>query len=320
MLDLTSFLSSNFGRYALQGEYSMNKPNDIHERTQPQQQKPTPTNIPSLMSLSITPPIMTTSIQQKSTTPTSVIKENIEPLPFPQHSPGPIQRPNRLTCQPTTQSSIFFTESTQSPSTPDVLVQINHLLDHQNSITTIPSTPNVSNSTNPSTLINDLATPNVPWTPFSPTEWSSKYDSSWPIPNIQIPNVSLTTQIQNPFAQQQISKEESTVWPTALGTATPRSTPSSSRTKRGAEWDELFSSTVPSSIEPTKPINNSWSKFLPVSDSPSVDRQENEANNPFWNPINLNETQPNSSTAWWPKNPSDENDDDKDQSRWDFAR
>jgi hypothetical protein len=295
MLDLTSFLSSNFGRYALQGEYSMNKPNDIHEPTQPQQQKPTPTNnIPSLMSLSITPPIMTTNIQPKSTTATSVIKENIEPLPFPQHSPGPIQRPNRLACQPTTQSSIFPTDSTQSPSTPDVLVQINHLLDHQNSITTIPSTPNVSNS---STSIHDLATPNVPWTPFSPTEWSSKYDSSWPIPNIQISNVSSTTQIQNPFARQQISKEESAVWPTALGTATPRSTPSSSRTQRGAEWNELFSSAVP-----------------------SVDRQENEANNPFWNPMNLNETQPNSSTAWWPKTPSDENNDDKDQSRWDFAR
>jgi hypothetical protein len=36
--------------------------------------------------------------------------------------------------------------------------------------------------------------------------------------------------------------------------------------------------------------------------------------------MNLNETQPNSSTAWWPKTPSDENNDDKDQSRWDFAR
>jgi hypothetical protein len=67
---------SDFGRYALQGEYSMNKPNDIHEPTQPQQQKPTPTNnIPSLMSLSITPPIMATNIQPKSTTATSVIKE-----------------------------------------------------------------------------------------------------------------------------------------------------------------------------------------------------------------------------------------------------
>jgi hypothetical protein len=69
---------SDFGRYALQGEYSMNKPNDIHERAQPQQQKPTLTNIPSLMSLSITPPIMTTNIQQKSTTPTSVIKEKYD--------------------------------------------------------------------------------------------------------------------------------------------------------------------------------------------------------------------------------------------------
>lgn len=209
---------------------------------------------------------------------------SIEPLPFPQHSPGPIQRPNKLSCQPTAQSSFFLNDTIQSPSTPDVLVQINHLLDHQNSLTTIPSTPNVSSAANSSTLINDLPTPNVSWTPFAPTEWSTKYDSSWPITNVQSSNVGLTTQIQNPFVQRQISKDDTAVWPTALGTATPRST-SSALLTRGTEWNQLFSSTVPSSIEPTKSINNSWPKFLPVPDSPSVDsltpnRQENETNNP----------------------------------------
>jgi len=256
MFDLMSYLPSNFGRYVSQTEYSMDETNVTNERIQPQQKS----TIPSLMSLSITPPplIMTTNIQQK---PTSVIKENIEPLPFPQHGPGPIQRPNKLQCSPTTQSS-FFHDSTQSPNTPDVLTQINHLVDHQNSIT-IPS--NVSN------LTNDIPTPNVPWTPFSPPEWSTKYDSSWPI----------TAQTQNPFAQRQISKDESSLWP-----------------------------------EP--PLNTSWLKFSSTSDPPSSNRQENETNTPFWNLINLHETQQNPSTSWWPKTPSDEN--NNDQSRWDFAR
>jgi hypothetical protein len=195
---------------------------------------------------------------------------SIEPLPFPQHGPGPIQRPNKLLFPSTTQ---FLDDSTQSPNTPDVLDQINHLLDHQNSITTIPSTPNVSNST---TLINDMPTPNVPWTPFAPTEWSTKYDSSWPSSN-----VSLTTQIQNPFAQRQISKEEASVWLSSLGTTTSSNT----CTQQVPEWNELFSSAVPSSNETTKPTNTSWLKFLPAPDPSSVDgitsnKPENETNNP----------------------------------------
>jgi hypothetical protein len=283
MLDLTSFLSSNFGRYALQGEYSMNKPNDIHERAQPQQQKPTLTNIPSLMSLSITPPpIMTTNTEQKSTIPPSVIKENIEPLPFPQHGPGPIQRPNKLSCASTTQSSSFLHDPIQTPDTPDVLIQINHLVGRQNSVTTTSS--NAFNVTNSSTIINDISTPNVSWTPFSPPEWSSKYDSTWPITNIQSRNISLPTQTQNPFAQR---KEESTLWS--------------------------------SNLETTGTINTPLLKFSPVWDSSPANRQENEINNPFWNPINLHETQPNSSTPWWSKTPSDENNNDNDKSRWDFA-
>jgi len=275
MFNLMSYSPSNFGRYASQTEYSM----DETERIQTQQ-KPLINNIPPLMSLSITPPpIITPNTQQKSPIPPSVIKENIEPLPFPQHGPGPIQRPNKLSCSSITQISSFLPDSTQSPSTPDVLVQINHLVDRQNSI---PS--NVSNLTN----INDISTPNVPWTPFSPPEWSTKYDSTWPITNIQSPNISLTTQIQNPFAQRQISKEESSLWS--------------------------------SNLETTQPRNTSWLKFSPISDSSSSNRQENETNNPFWNSINLPETPQNTSTSWWPKTLSDENNNDNDQSRWDFAR
>jgi hypothetical protein len=285
MFNLMSFSPSNFGRYVPQTESSVDESNPINERTQTQQ-KSTINNIPSLMSLSITPPpIVTTNTEQKSTIPQSVIKENIEPLPFPQHGPGPIQRPNKLSCASTTQSSSFLHDPIQTPDTPDVLIQINHLVGHQNSITTTPS--NVFNVTNSSTIINDISTPNVSWTPFSPPEWSSKYDSTWPITNIQSRNISLPTQTQNPFAPRQISKEESTLWS--------------------------------SNLETTATINTPLLKFSPVWDSSPSNRQENEINNPFWNPINLHETQPNSSAPWWPKTPSDENNNDNDKSGWDFA-
>ena len=204
---------------------------------------------------------------------------SIEPLPFPQHGPGPIQRPNKLTSPPTQQStSTYIPNSIQAPETPDVLDQINRLLDHQNTpITPIPSTTNVNNSSIP---INDLSTPNLAWTAFSPNEWSSKYDSSWPLATIQSPSIPLTTQVQNPFAlisvlneQRQVpNREESTVWSSVLGTVTPRLTSSSTRTQRASTWNELFQSTVPSATESTKPpINNSWLKYWSAPDPASVD-------------------------------------------------
>lgn len=53
-------------------------------------------------------------------------------------------------------------------------------------------------------MINDMSTtPNVPWTPFSPADWSSKYESSWPS----------TVQTTNPFAQRQISTDDANFWP-----------------------------------------------------------------------------------------------------------
>lgn len=311
MLDLTYVPPSNFGRYALQSEL------DTNERTQTQH-KTIPNHIPSLMSLSITPPAMATSMQERSTTPTSVIKENIEPVSFPQHTHGPIQRPNKLNYSPTAQSSATFSEITQSPTTPDVLVQINHLLDHQNSVATVPSTPDVSNSATTATLPHDLPTPNVPWTPFAPNDWTTKYESTWPI---QTPNIPLTTHMANPFVFRQMSKEESSVWPTALGTATPRSTPLNTRSQQGNEWNEMFQPTTPSSTDAVKQTNNNWSKLLPAADSSSMEnsgenKQENEGNSAFWNPM----ASPNPGAQWWPKTSSNENTDNKDQSRWDFAR
>jgi hypothetical protein len=230
---------SDFGRYASQTEYTMD---DLTSK------KPI---IPPLMSLSITPPPSSpnsanNSTQQSFILPTSVPKEkydlkfkknkilrffffSIEPLPFPQHLPGPIQRPNKLACSPVFQTTSFFQDSTRSPDTPEVLVQINHLVDHQNSITA-SSSSNVPNLTNSSSMINDLPTPNVPWTPFSPPEWSTKYESSWP----------LVASIQNPFAQRQISKDESSPWP-------------------------------------EMPNSTTWMKFSPMA---PPNRQENEANIP----------------------------------------
>jgi hypothetical protein len=362
MLNLMSFSPSNFSRYVSQTEQCMNDSNGIDEWTQP---PPPPSSssttatineIPSLLSIQTTPPIVSTNIPQKITIPSAIVNDDNGPLPFPQHAPGPIQRPNKLTCPPTQQAMpSYLTNSIQSPETPDVLDQINRLLDHQNNpirVPTIRSTSNVNNSSMP---IHDLSTPNIPWTPFPPTEWSSKYDSSWPLTSIQSPTVSLTTQVQNPFAlmstingQRQPTQEESTVWSSVLGTATPRLTSSSTRTQRASTWNELFQSTVPSATESTKPINNSWLKFWSAPDPSSVDvtspnGHESETNNPFWNLSTLtnepvvSSTIPNqqqaSSTSWWPNGSSDENNNksqtnhlnddttnNRDQSRWDFAR
>ena len=209
---------------------------------------------------------------------TKFFLSSIEPLPFPQRSPGPIQRPNKLSCPTVIQKSSFFTDSTRSPSTPDVLVQINHLLDHQNSIPAIPSTPNVSNAVNSST-------PNVQWSPFASTEWSLKFESSWPVTNIPSPNVPLTTRMPNPFAQQQTTKVESSIWPSVLGTVTPCTTASGTDAECVSHWNELFSTTAPSSNESTETTNNSWLQLWPESDPSQIDStppntEKNEANDP----------------------------------------
>ena len=75
-------------------------------------------------------------------------------------------------------------------------------------------------------LINDLPTPNVSWTPFSPGEWQPTWS---------------TSTNQNPFAQRQISKDESVLWPETS-------------------------------------MNSSWLKFSPAAES--TNRQENETTNP----------------------------------------
>jgi hypothetical protein len=363
MLDLMTFSPLNFGRYVSQTEQSIDGSEGITEWTQPPSSSSTINDIPSLMSIPTTPPIVLTNIPQKLTIPSSIIKDDIEPLPFPQHGPGPIQRPNKLTCLPTQQPTLssFLTNSLQSPETPDVLDQINRLLDHQNStVTTITATPitasSTSNVNNSSVPINDLTTPNIPWTTFSPTEWPSKYDSSWPLTSIQNSTVSSTTQVQNPFAfmstineqPRQAVREESAVWSSALDTATTRLLSSSTRTQRASTWNELFSSTVPSSTDSTKPLNNSWLKYWSAPDPSSVDGtspngHETETNNPFWSLSTLSNepvipsTTPNqqqtSTTTWWPNSSSDENNNksqinhlnddttmNRDKSRWDFAR
>lgn len=132
---------------------------------------------------------------------TKFLLSSIEPLPYPQHGHGPIQRPNKLSCPLTFQASSVFRDPTHSPDTPDVLLHINHLVDRQNSIAAaMPN--NDANVNNSASMINEVTTPNVPWTPFSPPDWSSKYESSWPLP---VPT-------QNPFAQRQISTDDGNLW------------------------------------------------------------------------------------------------------------
>jgi hypothetical protein len=362
MLNLMSFSPSNFGRYVSQTEGFVNESNGINEWTQQQPPSSTSTinDIPSLISISTTPPpIIPTNVSQKIIIPSPVIKDDVEPLRFPQHGPGPIQRPNKLACPPSQQlTSSYLTNSIQSPGTPDVLDQISRLLDHQNNTTTVTTpVPTTSNMDNSSIPMNDLSTPNIPWTTFSPTEWPSKYDSSWPLTNIQSPTVPLTTQVQNPFAlmatineqQRQPTREEASVWSSVLGTATPRFTSSSARTQRASTWNEVFQSTVPSSTDSTKPTaNNSWFKFWSAPDPSSADvtlpnGHETETNPPFWSlgtlsnepviPSTISNQQQASSSAWWSNSSSDENNNKSqtnhsnndvtnnlDQSRWDFAR
>lgn len=203
-----------------------------------------------------------------------------------QHMPGPIQRPTKLPWPSASQQPAFLSDSIQSPSTPDVLVQINHILHHQNSIQTVPSTPNVVNQDSASSTINDIATPSVPWTPFAPNGWPSKYEPSWPIGSIPTSDVPLrTASPQNPFVQRQMSKEESTVWPSALGTATPRPVSTNTGIQRAALWNDLFSAAVPSSGDTTKTATNSSMKFWPAPNSSSAEssssnRPEAETNNP----------------------------------------
>jgi hypothetical protein len=371
MLNLMSFSPSNFGRYVSQTEQCMNETSDINEWTPPTPPAPpsstttppppttTINDIPSLISLSTTspppPPIISTSVTPKIIIPSSIMPDDVEPLPFPQHGPGPIQRPNKLTCAPTQPLlSPYLPNSIQSPGTPDVLDQLNRLLDHQNSSSTIaPSTPNVNNS---SISINDLGTPNIPWTTFSSTEWPSKYESTWPLTNIQTPTVSLTAPTQNPFVlmstmneqPRQPTREDPPVWSSVLGTATPRLISSSTRTQRASTWNELFQSTVPSSNESAKLPNGPLLKYWPAPDPPSADVVSSnghvtQTNNPFWHwstlstePVvasSIPNPQQVPSTAWWPNSSSDENNNksqtnhldndttnNRDQSRWDFAR
>ncbi|CAF3697659.1 unnamed protein product [Adineta steineri] len=355
----------DFGRYASQTEQCMEESNGINEWTHQPPSSTTTTattttinEIPALMSIPAAP-VLLTNIPPKIIIPASIVKEEIEPLPFPQHGPGPIQRPNKLICAPTQQTlPSFSTNSLQSPETPDVLDQINRFLNTQNSTSettpTTVSTPSIVH--NSSIPVNDLTTSNSPWTTFSPSEWPSKYETSWSLTNIQSPTVSsTTTQVQNPFAfmstmngqPRPATRVDPTIWSSVLGTETPRMLSASARTLRASAWNDAFSSTVPSIVEPPKPVNNTWSAFWPVSDPSSAggassNGPETETNNQLWSLGGLpNETvissttptQQPSSTMWWSGSSSDENNNrsqtnqlnddttnNRDKSRWDFAR
>ena len=69
-----SLCISDFAAYAPESENSMDELNDQNQHAQ-QQQNLTDNKIPSLMSLSITPPIITKSTHEKPTASISIVKE-----------------------------------------------------------------------------------------------------------------------------------------------------------------------------------------------------------------------------------------------------
>jgi len=229
---------------------------------------------------------------------TSITKKN-DAVETEKQTPGPIQRPTKLPCSPSfpQQFNAFPFDSTQSPNTPDVLVQINHILHHQNSL----QTPSISSSGNSVGSIVDPSTPNVSWTPFP----SGEFESNW--------KSTATTTTTNPFAQRQLSRDDGTVWPSALGTATPRPV-SNPRTKNDASaaiWNDILPSTT---------VDQSKIKFWPSPDSSSSGSSTSNTQeaNPFWNPIDLNPSAPTPPESWWPKTPTDES--ERDPLRWNFPR
>jgi len=267
------------------------------------------------------------------------------------HPPGPIQRPTKLLYKNTILSS---TAATDTPSTPDVLEQINRLIDHQESLT--------SNGTDTPVV----PTPGVQWTSFSASEWpvsnSNNQHLSWPTSStVANPFAAISTATsQSPLHFSSIDNEKTTsdedenkrrtgdsVWSTVL-------LPSTSESKT--------TTTIVTNKNNEKESNSSWLKFWQCPDpeestnnnvtagSTTDGEQGKETsikNKHLWSPLesmnldslasttsNTSSPQPPSPSTgipqtWWPmgsdkQQGENNNDDDEDevnkQSKWDFAR
>lgn len=326
MLNLIHYSSSNFAAYAPDSEYSLDLSNEINQYEQQQQHTLTTGNVPPVISQTITT-LTTKNIEDNGIETGSVVKENVKPSPFALQQPGPIQRPPKLKYSIGAPLTSFLTDSIQSPSTPDVLLEINHLLQHQNTMVTTPAI-NIVTAPSTSTTTNDISVSNTPWEPLVTPEWTMKYDSSsWSSANIQSPSGSLVQRVQNPLFDSGATNHETSVWPSAF--EPNRSSASSLNPpmdQLSSDWNKIFPSTDVSSSSATETADGNWLKFLPVPESPSMgtttlNEDENVTSDPFLNLLNSHEIQHDSTTSWWPKIPYDGADNhENDHSRWDFAR
>lgn len=312
-------------------------------------------DLPSLLTFSAIPAadLPDNNILKPTATISLVPPEDIEPIPYLHHGPGPIQRPNKLNHATTSSTNPLLNSknSLQSPGTADVLDHLNRFIYADNEGRTPTSTSNNVNS-NAATLplINDLTPSNMPWS-FSSTEWSSKLESSWALPTLQSPNISLSSPMENPFTMiPQASRVDPSLWSSAtVGIGSPRFVSPTTRTQRASAWNDFFSSTVPSATttnEMPKMNTDPWAKYMAAPDPSSTDvaslnEHDRRANNSVWPLPQLSTDSVVPTTVrlqqgaspqqiWWRGLSSDENNNTnhrtdnnsntRDQSRWDFAR
>lgn len=341
MLHLIPFSPSNFGRYVSQTESNPEESMNINDWS-PGSPSIT-TELPSLLSFSAVPAadLPDHNGTKTSLITSSLVTEDVEQIPYLHHAPGPIQRPTKLNPPAAPSNSALRTVNTlQSPSTPDVLDQINHLIYENTTSTAGTVTNNPNSSTVSSPLINDLTTANLAW-PFPANEWSTKLEPSWSYSSLQSPTISLSSAMPNPFALlSQTSRGEPPLWSSGtVGAAAPPYSLSASRVQRVAGWTD-FSSTTPASASPgpQQMPGNPWAKYMTTHVSSTTNATA--GNPPFWTLPSMStdsvvptmsQMQPGPSTQiWWTGLSSDENnntdgttDDNattRDQSRWDFAR
>lgn len=354
MFDFESFSPSNFGRYISQSEELTDGVLEIDEWIP--SKFSAANDIPSLMSLP-------TDSFMKPTTDESQISlnvlpmnnmEQIESVPIPHHGPGPIQRPNKLITSTVQSTGLANNNNTMlSPASPDVLDQINKLMFENNPSNQGTSMVNSVNNPNSSSMMADLTSPVINWSPFCASEWQNKQEQSWLLPNMQSSPIPINGSSSNPFVmvppmvdhQRQTLRSDAPLWNPVLNTVSPRLTATGNRVQPTRPWHETF----PSSASPTNDSNklgpNGWLKFWNASDSSPNDgnlmnRRTRVSTNAPWDfnelsgdsvvPISNRPQDSPSSQVWWSSSSSDENNNKnssnydsvlgRDQSRWDFAR
>ncbi|CAF1585195.1 unnamed protein product, partial [Didymodactylos carnosus] len=182
----------------------------------------------------------------------------------------------------------FLTNGKTTPTTPDVLDQIKCIIDHQEPLTEM--TPTVASS-------NGLATPGI-WSNFSPSEWPSKYQSSWPTTNINSPSTLLPTQIQNPFIS--VSSSLSSVQsPLSFLPTIPTSLTDEDDSTKSKLWsnESVWSANILPTTSTTTTTNSSTSKSAWIDLLlPSLEFQNSQQTT---NKISSNEKENSSWLKFW---------------------